>query len=36
MDMLKKERLTFGNHLENLESQVKRQEDEIEKLKVRF
>jgi len=32
--MLKKERLTFGNQLESLESQIEKQEEEIEKLKV--
>ena len=35
LDMLKKERLTFGNQLEGLESQIEKQEEEIEKLKVR-
>ena len=34
LDMLKKERLTFGNQLEGLESQIEKQEEEIEKLKV--
>ena len=34
LDMLKKERLTFGNQLEGLEFQLKKQEDEITKLKV--
>ena len=34
LDMLKKERLTFGNQIEGLESQVGKQEEEIEKLKV--
>ena len=33
LDMLKKERLTFGNQLESLEFQLKRQEEEISKLK---
>jgi hypothetical protein len=36
LDMLKKERLTFGNQLEGLEGQIEKQEEEIEKLKVRF
>ena len=35
LDMLKKERLTFGNQIEGLEAQLKKQEEEIEKLKVR-
>ena len=35
LDMLKKERLTFGNQLESLESTLRKQDDEIEKLKVR-
>jgi chromosome segregation ATPase len=35
LDMLKKERLTFGNQIEGLETQLRKQEDEIEKLKVR-
>ena len=34
LDMLKKERLTFGNQIEGLEAQLKKQEEEIEKLKV--
>ena len=34
LDMLKKERLTFGNQIEGLEAQLRKQEDEIEKLKV--
>ncbi len=34
LDMLKKERLTFGNQLEGLEGTLRKQEDEIEKLKV--
>ena len=34
LDMLKKERLTFGNQLESLEGQIQKQEEEIEKLKV--
>jgi hypothetical protein len=34
LDMLKKERLTFGNQLEGLEGQILKQEEEIEKLKV--
>ena len=34
LDMLKKERLTFGNQIEGLEGQVGKQEEEIEKLKV--
>ena len=34
LDMLKKERLTFGNQLESLEFQLKKQEEEITKLKV--
>jgi len=34
LDMLKRERLTFGNQLEGLENQIGKQEDEIEKLKV--
>ncbi|CAB4070010.1 unnamed protein product [Lepeophtheirus salmonis] len=33
LDMLKKERLTFGNHLEALEGTLKKQEEEISKLK---
>ncbi|TRY80512.1 hypothetical protein TCAL_10729, partial [Tigriopus californicus] len=33
LDMLKKERLTFGNQLENLEGTLKKQDDEIVKLK---
>lgn len=36
LDMLKKERLTFGNQLESLEGTLRKQEDEIEKLKVSF
>ncbi len=32
--MLKKERLTFGNQLEGLENQIKKQDEEIERLKV--
>lgn len=36
LDMLKKERLTFGNQIEGLEAQLGKQEDEIEKLKVFF
>ena len=32
--MLKKERLTFGNQLESLEFQLKKQDEEINKLKV--
>ena len=35
LDMLKKERLTFGNQIEGLEAQLRKQEEEIEKLKVR-
>ena len=35
LDMLKKERLTFGNQIEGLEAQLKKQEEEIDKLKVR-
>ena len=31
--MLKRERLTFSNQLESLESQIKKQENEIERLK---
>ena len=34
LDMLKKERLTFGNQIEGLEAQLRKQEEEIEKLKV--
>ena len=34
LDMLKKERLTFGNQLEGLESALKKQDDEIAKLKT--
>jgi DNA repair ATPase RecN len=34
LDMLKKERLTFGNQLEGLENQIKKQDEEIERLKV--
>ena len=34
LDMLKKERLTFGNQLEGLESQLKKQDEEIAKLKT--
>ncbi len=34
LDMLKKERLTFGNQLEWLENAMKKQEEEIKKLKV--
>lgn len=33
--MLKKERLTFGNQLESLEFQLKKQDEEINKLRVR-
>ena len=33
LDMLKKERLTFSNQLEALESTIKKQDDEIERLK---
>ena len=33
LDMLKRERLTFSNQLESLESQIKKQENEIERLK---
>ena len=36
LDMLKKERLTFGNQIEGLESQTGKQEEEIEKLKVDY
>ena len=35
LDMLKKERLTFGNQIEGLEAQLKKQEEETDKLKVR-
>ena len=35
LDMLKKERLTFGNQLEGLENTLKKQDDEIDKLKVK-
>ena len=34
LDMLKKERLTFGNQLQVLESTLKKQDEEIIKLKV--
>ena len=34
LDMLKKERLTFGNQIEGLEAQLRKQEEEIDKLKV--
>ena len=34
LDMLKKERLTFGNQLEGLEAQLKKQDEEIVKLKA--
>ena len=34
LDMLKKERLTFGNQLESLEGQLKKQDEEIIKLKA--
>ncbi len=34
--MLKKERLTFGNQLEGLDNTLKKQDEEIEKLKVGF
>lgn len=34
LDMLKKERLTFGNQLEGLEGQLKKQDEEIVKLKT--
>ena len=33
LDMLKKERLTFSNQLEALESTIKKQDDEIDRLK---
>jgi len=33
LDMLKKERLTFSNQLEALETTIKKQDDEIERLK---
>ena len=36
LDMLKKERLTFGNQIEGLEAQLRKQEEEIEKLKVKL
>ena len=36
LDMLKKERLTFGNQIEGLEAQLRKQEEEIEKLKVSY
>ena len=36
LDMLKKERLTFGNQLEGLEGTIKKQEQEIGKLKVPY
>ena len=36
LDMLKKERLTFGNQIEGLEAQLKKQDEEIDKLKVRI
>ena len=32
--MLKKERLTFGNQLESLENQIKKQDEEIIRLRV--
>lgn len=34
LDMLKRERLTFSNQLEGLESQLRKQDDEIKKLKA--
>ena len=36
LDMLKKERLTFGNQLEGLDNTLKKQDEEIEKLKVGY
>ena len=35
LDMLKKERLTFGNQIEGLEAQLRKQEEEIERSSTR-
>ena len=36
LDMLKKERLTFSNQIEGLEGTLKKQDEEIAKLKASF
>ena len=33
LDMLRKERLTFSNQWENLEAQIRKQDEEMERLK---